>query len=89
MKNKKFGVLVDGALATAVLAAAMSATTWARPRPVLGFASCCATATCTVNGVPVKIEDCTGGCASNERCGSKPGSASCDPPGIKAECQAI
>ena len=65
MKSKKFGLLVDGALATAVLAAAISATTWARP-VVPAPVNCCSSANCAGGTIlTVCIED---GCSAGKNC---------------------
>lgn len=63
MKSKKFGVLLDGALATAVLAAAISATTWARPSEEAPPGSCCHTHPCASGGSNTQCNP-DGGCIS-------------------------
>ena len=75
MKSKKFGVLVDGALATAVLAAAISATTMAQQRAP-AFGPCCQTTTCPIpGGGSTSILRCIDQCSSDKEC--TPNAASC------------
>ncbi len=63
MRNKKFEVVRDAALAAAVLAAAMSATTWARPVEPATGGSCCRTQPCADGGSHTAC-NADGGCIS-------------------------
>lgn len=75
MKNKKFEVVRDAALAAAVLAAAISATTVAQQRaPAVG--PCCQVTSCPIaGGGTTGITHCIAECASNRECTA--GAASC------------